>query len=57
MSIPLEKLRNIPYVLGVAGSLEKLEVLEAVLRGGYINVLVVDSEVAKALLERSVGEA
>lgn len=57
ISIPLEKLRNIPYVLGVAGSLEKLEVLEAVLRGGYINVLVVDSEVAKALLERSVGEA
>lgn len=53
MSIPLDKLKEIPYVLGVAGSLEKVEILRAVLRGGYINVLVTDAEVARALVEGS----
>ncbi|MCS7241103.1 MAG: sugar-binding transcriptional regulator [Candidatus Caldatribacterium sp.] len=53
MSIPLEKLKGIPHVVGVAGSLEKVEVVEAVLRGGYVNVLVTDQEVARKLLERS----
>lgn len=53
MSIPLEKLKDIPHVVGVAGSLEKVEVLEAVLRGGYINALVTDQETARVLLERS----
>jgi deoxyribonucleoside regulator len=52
MSIPLDKLKRIPYVLGAAGSKEKIEVLRAVLRGGYINVLVTDVEVARALLEK-----
>ncbi|MGQ9622103.1 MAG: sugar-binding transcriptional regulator [Candidatus Caldatribacteriaceae bacterium] len=51
MSIPLDKLKRIPYVLGAAGSAEKIEILRAVLRGGYINVLVTDVEVARALLE------
>lgn len=50
ISIPLEKLKKIPHVLGIAGSMEKVEVLKAVLQGGYINVLVTDSEVARALL-------
>lgn len=53
MSIPLERLRKIPRVVGVAGSLEKVEVLEAVLKGGYINALVTDQNVARVLLERS----
>lgn len=53
MSIPLEKLQKIPHVVGIAGSLEKVDILEAVLRGGYIRVLVTDREVARALLERS----
>ncbi len=53
MSIPLEKLKKIPHVVGIAGSLEKVDILEAVLRGGYIRVLVTDREVARALLERS----
>lgn len=53
MSIPLEKLKRIPHVVGVAGSLEKVEVLEAVLRGGYINALVTDQETARVLLEQS----
>lgn len=53
MSIPLDKLKRIPYVLGVAGSTEKIEILQAVLRGGYINVLVTDVEVARALLEKN----
>jgi lsr operon transcriptional repressor len=51
ISIPLEKLKEIPHVVGVVGSLEKVEILKAVLQGGYVNVLVVDSEVARALLQ------
>lgn len=55
MSIPLEKLKRIPHVVGIAGSLEKREILEAVLRGGYINVLVTDYSVAEALLGKEGG--
>jgi deoxyribonucleoside regulator len=51
VSIPLEKLKNIPWVVGVAGSARKAEIVKAALRGGYINVLITDVGLAKALLE------
>ncbi len=58
MSIPLVKLREIPYVVGVIGSVEKKHILRAVLHGGYINVLVTDAETAQVVLEeeRKGGE-
>jgi deoxyribonucleoside regulator len=51
VSIPLEKLKKIPWVVGVAGSARKAEIVKAALRGGYINVLITDVGLAKALLE------
>ncbi|NSW76568.1 MAG: hypothetical protein HPY68_07305, partial [Candidatus Atribacteria bacterium] len=51
MSIPLSWLKKVPCVLGVIGLVEKKHVLQAVLRGGYINVLITDAETARAVLE------
>lgn len=51
VSIPLEKLRKIPWVVGAVGSARKAKIVKAALKGGYINVLVADSGLAKVLLE------
>jgi len=51
MSVPLTRLQRVPYAIGVAGLKEKKNILRAVLRGGYINVLVTDAEAAQAVLE------
>ena len=47
----LEKIRQIPRVIGVAGGAAKTRVIRAALRGGLINVLVTDDQTAKRLLE------
>lgn len=53
MSTPLEQLKKLKNVIGVAGGLEKVEVILAVLQGGYLDVLITDERTAQALLERS----
>ncbi|MGQ9472627.1 MAG: sugar-binding transcriptional regulator [Candidatus Caldatribacteriaceae bacterium] len=56
MSISLSQLKRIPQVVGVIGSVGKREILWAILRGGYVSVLVTDAETAKAVLEEERGE-
>ncbi len=51
-----ETLRRLKNVIGVAVGPAKAEALLAVLRGGYLDVLITDEDTAAALLEKS-GEA
>lgn len=46
-----DQLRAIPKVVGVATGAEKAPGLAAVLKGGYLDALVTDGELARALLE------
>lgn len=50
---PLEAIKGIRRVIGVAGGTEKLMVIRAALRGGLINVLVTDDQTAAQLLDPS----
>ena len=50
ITLPLEKLRRIPYAIVASGGLHKAEVLAAVLRGGWGNVLVSDEDTARAAM-------
>ena len=50
ISTDIEKLRTMKNVVGVAGGSEKVAAIKAVLRGGYLNVLVTDSKTAEELL-------
>ncbi|GAB4487997.1 MAG: sugar-binding transcriptional regulator [Anaerolineales bacterium] len=49
IGIDLHQLRNIPRVVGVAGGTEKLEAIQAALRGKLINVLITDQQTAEML--------
>lgn len=51
ISLDLDDLKEIPIRVGVAYGMDKKEAILGVLRGGYINVLITDQEVAKYLAE------
>jgi len=51
ISIGVAGLMDIPRRIGVAGGMEKLEAIRAAISGGWLNVLITDSEVATNLLE------
>lgn len=51
IGIPLEKIREIPLAIGIAGHLERKEAILSVLRGNYIDVLIIDQLTAKAIIE------
>lgn len=55
ISTDIEKLRTMKNVVGVAGGSEKVAAIKAVLRGGYLNVLVTDSKTAEGLLLSSAA--
>lgn len=55
ISTDIEKLRTMKNVVGVAGGSEKVAAIKAVLRGGYLNVLVTDSKTAEELLLASTS--
>jgi DNA-binding transcriptional regulator LsrR (DeoR family) len=50
MALHPDDLKAIPTSILVAGGMAKLEIIRAVLRGGYVNMLVTDENVAEALL-------
>ena len=50
ISTDLDKLRQLKNVVGVAGSKDKVSAIKAVLNGGYLNVLITDSDTAAELL-------
>lgn len=51
IAVDLEELRTVPTVVGIAGGVEKIPGVRAVLAGGYLDVLVTDEGTATALLE------
>jgi DNA-binding transcriptional regulator LsrR (DeoR family) len=53
VSISLEELSRIKTVIGVAASVYKVDPLLGAIRGGLINVVVTDSDAARALLDRN----
>ena len=50
ISTDLDKLRQLKNVVGVAGGKDKATAIKAVLNGGYLNVLITDSDTAAELL-------
>jgi Transcriptional regulator, contains sigma factor-related N-terminal domain len=52
MSTPLDELRKLENVIGVAGGPDKVDGILAALRGGYLDVLITDEGTAEALLAR-----
>ncbi len=51
MSTPMDQLRTLENVIGAAGGPDKAEAILAVLRGGYLDVLITDEDTARLLLE------
>jgi len=56
VSIELEKLRDFDAVIGVAGSVNKAKAMMAAVRGGFVDILVTDSDAARRILELSEEE-
>lgn len=50
LTISGDQLRRIPLVIGVGGGIEKVDAIAAVLRGGWVHMLVTDEGVARRLL-------
>jgi deoxyribonucleoside regulator len=51
IAIELEKLKEIPLVIGVASGLEKVQSIKAALEGGLLHVLITDEATGNALVE------
>ncbi|WP_156286183.1 sugar-binding transcriptional regulator [Oceanivirga salmonicida] len=52
VSVKIENLRNSDNVIAVAGGKNKIEAIDAALKGKFINILITDEDTGKALLER-----
>ena len=50
MSTPMDQLRTLDNVIGAAGGADKAEAILAVLRGGYLDMLITDEDTAQLLL-------
>ena len=55
LGIPLESLKALREVIGVAGAIEKASAILGALRGGFVDVLVTDSIAARAVLDMNQG--
>ncbi|MFT5874142.1 MAG: lsr operon transcriptional repressor [Clostridium sp.] len=51
ITTPLDTLRNLENVIGVAAGDDKVEAIKAVLNGGYLDILITDESTALQLLE------
>lgn len=51
IAVRLEKLKEMPYVIGIAGGEHKVDAITGALRGGYIHTLITDERTALKLLE------
>ena len=45
----LNKLKKVPYAIGIASGVRKAEAIRGAIKGGYINVLVTDAQCGQAL--------
>ncbi|MGL5271137.1 MAG: sugar-binding domain-containing protein, partial [Selenomonadaceae bacterium] len=52
ITTPLDTLRSLKNVIGVAAGEDKVEAIKAVLHGGYIDILITDEDTARKLLDR-----
>jgi len=50
-AMKLEEIRRIPSKIGIASGQRKAEAVVGAVRGGYINILIIDNECAKRLIE------
>ncbi len=50
IGIPLDELRSIDHVIGIAGGRQKVAAIAGALAGGYFDVLITDEEAADGLL-------
>ena len=53
ISIRLETLRKMKHVVGVAGGADKIQALQAALKGGFIHSIITDEMTARSLLPSS----
>lgn len=51
ISTPMDQLKTLENVIGAAGGPDKAEAILAVLRGGYLDVLITDEDTAQLLLD------
>ena len=51
ISTPLEHIREMSNVIGLAAGADKIEAIRAVLRGGYLDILITDEATANLLLK------
>ncbi|MFJ6359291.1 sugar-binding transcriptional regulator [Pseudarthrobacter oxydans] len=51
ISISSEAMLRVPRRIGVAGGMRKLSAIRGAINGGWVNVLITDSDVARQLLE------
>lgn len=49
IGIEVQKLRKVPYSIGIVGGIERLNAIKGAIRGRYINVLITDCACAEAL--------
>lgn len=56
IGVDMETLRKIPYVVAVASGICKADAVLGALRTGCVNVLIVDSLLARKLLEKPEGD-
>lgn len=56
ISTPLETLRQLDNVVGVAAGKGKVEGIRAALRGRYLDILITDEETAQALIDGEAAE-
>ena len=52
----LDRLKKLKNVIGVAAGTVKADAIRAVLRGGYLDILITDTETAEAVLEEDPAE-
>lgn len=50
ISTPLQQLKEMPNVVGLAAGADKIDAIRAVLRGGYLDILITDEPTATQLL-------
>lgn len=51
ISTPLDRLKEMNNVIGLAAGADKIEAIRAVLRGGYLDILITDEPTANLLLK------
>lgn len=53
--ININKLKKVPYAIGIASGLHKAKAIHGAIRGGYINVLVTDAQCAETLYQMGIN--